>query len=155
METFEGRVLFAFTPTVADVNPANNATNVFRDQFIGCDVNLSGVGVEVDGNTLNGHVTLATTNGNVAVSGTVKTSGGGDSIVFSPLSILQANTEYTFTVTSGVKDTAGEAFATFTPASPATGTKSNSVPTRHSASIRSLCRIQPGHQYTQRSLVWP
>jgi glucose/arabinose dehydrogenase len=146
MEACEARVLF-FTPSVADVNPVNNSTNVDRNVFIGCDVNLSGVGVEVDANTLAGHVTLARTSDGVAVTGTVKTSGGGDSIVFTPLSILQANIQYTFTVTSSVKDTAGEAFATFT-SHFTTGSGSGTAPSNIRFDQIALPNAT-GHQYTQ------
>ena len=41
------------------------------------------------------------------------TSGGGDSIVVTPNDLLDADTEYTFEVTDGVKDTSGARFAPF------------------------------------------
>ena len=119
----------ASNPSIADVSPANNATGVARDTFISCDLNLlQNAGTsEVDPNTLAGNVTLTKTADNEVVVGTVKTSGGGDSIDFTPTGVLEANAEYTFQVTSGVKDLGGNSFTAFT-SHFTTGTKTNSVP---------------------------
>ena len=57
------------------------------------------------------------------IAANVNTSGGGDAIVLTPTGLARPNTSYTFEVTSGVKDTAGAAFApyesTFTTGTPA------------------------------------
>jgi glucose/arabinose dehydrogenase len=101
-------------PSVTDVTPKNGATNVARNIFIACDVHLVGSGLGVDPRFLKGNVTLTQTSNNKSVAGDVNTSGGGDTIVFTPSAILASNTKYTFKVTTSVKDDGGNSFNAFT-----------------------------------------
>ena len=59
---------------------------MFRSVFIACDLSLIGSGVNT--NSLKGHVTLTRTSDGTSIAGTVNTSGGGDSIVFTPTAAL-------------------------------------------------------------------
>lgn len=111
VETLESRRLLA-NPSVAGVNPADGATNVPRDVYIATDLNLVGAGVK--SSTLKNNVTLKRASDNALVAAGVNTTGGGDAIVLTPLSLLAANTEYIFTITSGVKDEANRSFTAFT-----------------------------------------
>ena len=63
MVTTMGLTTLGMQPSVADVNPADGATNVARDIFISCDLNLlqNAGSSEVDPDTLAGNVTLTKT----------------------------------------------------------------------------------------------
>jgi fibronectin type 3 domain-containing protein/glucose/arabinose dehydrogenase len=119
---FESFAITPGTPQIArpsiradQVTPANGETNVKRDIFVGASLNLPNVGKGVDTATLNtSTVRLYRTIDRVAVPGHVSTSGAGDTITFQPFGALEANTQYTFEVTSNVKDTSGAQFMPFT-----------------------------------------
>ena len=68
----------------------------------------AGKGVATPLNTSN--VQLYRTKDNYLIPGEVNTSGGADVIVYQPSQLLDANTNYTFRVTSAVKDEAGATF---------------------------------------------
>jgi hypothetical protein len=131
-------------PSVRSVSPQNGATGVSRSTFVACDLQLVGTGMGVDATTLKGHVTLVRASDGVSVSGNVNTSGGGDSIVFTPAKLLDANTKYNFKVSSSVKDTGGNTFVSFT-SSFTTGTAGGT-----DLSIRFDKSTTPatGHRYT-------
>lgn len=125
-------------PSVLSSSPASSATKVSLDASITCDLNLPNAGL--DPSTLNSNtVTLVRTSDQSAVSIVVNTSGGGDSIVCDPLTNLQANTNYTFTVTSGVADLDGATMTPFSmsfttgtavsPADPSIGFQQVALPT--------------------------
>lgn len=102
-------------PSVAAVSPANGATNVARDIFIAYDLHLPNVGGGVNPATLGSSTVLFyRTSDHATVAAHHNTSGGGDDIVVQPLTLLDANTNYTVVITSGVKDTKGAAFKPFT-----------------------------------------
>lgn len=89
----------------------DNKPGVFRDAAINLDVSLPTVGKGVEQATLNTtNVQLYRTFDNKPIDGFVGTSGGGDAIVFQPSELLDANTNYTFKVTSGIRDEAGASF---------------------------------------------
>ncbi|HEX8914153.1 MAG TPA: Ig-like domain-containing protein, partial [Humisphaera sp.] len=119
---FESFAINPGTPQVArpsvradQINPAPGQTDVKRDTFVAASVNLPNVGKGVDSATLNtSTVKLYRTSDKAAVPGHVSTSGAGDTITFQPFGALDANTQYTFEVTSGVKDTSGATFTPFT-----------------------------------------
>src|SRR4030095_3146217 len=105
----------AAQPTVSTSRPANGDINVSRDAFIAADVVLPTPGAGVDPTTLSSAtVKLYRTADRAMVDAVLNTSGGGDGIVLTPTSLLDPNTTYTFEVTSGLKDTAGSAFAPYT-----------------------------------------
>jgi glucose/arabinose dehydrogenase len=102
-------------PSVAAVNPANGATNVPRDTFIAFDLHLPNVGGGVNPATLTtSTLALYRTSDHTRIPAHYNTSGGGDDIVLQPRSILDANTQFTVFITSGVQDTKGAAFKPFT-----------------------------------------
>ena len=102
-------------PTVVAAHPGESDTNVSRNAFVNCDLSLPYVGEGVDPATLN-HTTvyLVRTADNKLVPAVLNTDGAGGTIILQPNSPLDANTKYTFTVTSGVKDTGGHTFVPFT-----------------------------------------
>ncbi len=98
-------------PKVTASRPADQDGNVLPDSFVACDLDLPNPGKVVDGSTLSASsVRLYRTADHHAVPAIVNTSGGGDDIVLRPTIPLDLNTQYTFEITPGVKDTAGRAF---------------------------------------------
>jgi methionine-rich copper-binding protein CopC len=96
-------------PTVLTTNPVNGATNVAVNSTI--TVTFS---EDMDPTTLNGtltNFTVKTTVGSVPVPGTVSYNNATRTATFTPTASLAANTNYTVTVTSGAKDTAGNGLA--------------------------------------------
>lgn len=103
-------------PSVNRTDPANGATGVRRDTSVIAYPNLPNTNGVVDPATMNStNVYLYKTSDSTKahISANVNTSGGGDTIVLTPKSALNSNTQYTFVVTSGVKDTAGAAFTPY------------------------------------------
>jgi hypothetical protein len=107
--------LVCIDPCITGTSPGANTSNVRRDIAVNADVFLPNVGMGVDQATLTtANVSLTRTSDGVLVPGTINTTGGGDAIVYQPSALLTANTSYTFTVTSGVKDESGASFVPFT-----------------------------------------
>ena len=87
-------------PSVTAMRPANGTTNVLRDSFVAVDVSLPNG--SIDPATVNGGTVFLRNNSTGAlVPAGVNTTGGGDAITLTPAGVLDANTSYTFTVTSG------------------------------------------------------
>ena len=103
-----GGVAVTGHPSVTQVRPRDGSIAVSRDTFIAADVNLPNSGI--DPATLNGNVLLFRSSDHKAIPGVINTSGGGDAIVFTPSNLLDANTNYMFQITAGVKDTSGATF---------------------------------------------
>ncbi|MDQ3858089.1 MAG: choice-of-anchor D domain-containing protein, partial [Actinomycetota bacterium] len=102
-------------PYVTRVSPGNAATNVRLDTAIAAEVSLPNAGEGIDPATINSTtVTLTRTQDGFEVPAHVNTTGGGDAIVLQPVSLLDANTQYRFDVTSGVKDFSGAPFMPWT-----------------------------------------
>lgn len=102
-------------PSVTDSSIDSDYTGVFRNAAINVDVSLPTVGAGVDPATLNiSNVQLYRTKDNARVPGIVGTTGGGDAIVYQPNVQMEANTNYTFRVTSGVRDESGATFIPYT-----------------------------------------
>ena len=102
-------------PTVSSVTPANNATNVAVNT--GLTVNFSEA---MDPLTITSS-TFTVNQGTTSVAGTVTYSGA--TATFTPSSALTGSAVYTATITTGVKDAAGNALASnytwsFTTAAP-------------------------------------
>ncbi|MFA9390120.1 MAG: ice-binding family protein [Prolixibacteraceae bacterium] len=91
-------------PTVTATDPTNNATNVARNQAI--SVNFS---EEMDVSTINAS-TITLQQAGSAIPGTV--SYDGVTATFQASTIFGAETEYTLTVTTGVKNLSGNALET-------------------------------------------
>ena len=111
-EILPGDAVSAARPSVVLTRPAGGATDVARDGYVAADLNLPNGGV--DSNSLNSTpVRLFRTSDGAAVAGEPGTTGGGDQILFTPRTLLEANTRYTFEVTEGVRDSTGAAFLPF------------------------------------------
>ncbi|HZI10078.1 MAG TPA: Ig-like domain-containing protein [Myxococcus sp.] len=101
----------AGSPSVRGCRPSAGATAAPTDVAIACDLLLVGSGVDMT--TLPGNVVLTRKADGVPMAGFPGTSGGRDSITFTPDRDLAPSTDYEFTVSSGVKDEAGNAFTAF------------------------------------------
>jgi Bacterial Ig-like domain len=103
---------FSFTidnvpPTVLSVSPVNGTTNV----AVNSSVNIT-FSEAMNATTINGTtITLKTTTTGTAVSGTVTYNAATKVATFTPSASLAFGTGYTVTVTTGVKDAAGNAMA--------------------------------------------
>lgn len=94
-------------PTVTGTSPVSGAANVPVTSVV--TVTFS---ENMDATTINGTTfTLKTTAGSVAVAGTVSYNAATRTATFTPTSNLAAATNYTATVTTGAKDSAGNALA--------------------------------------------
>lgn len=115
-------------PTVSSTDPANNATGVAVNQAI--TVTFSEA---MDCSTITTSSFTLKDSSNNAAAGTITTCNN-TSAVFTPSSSLAYSTTYTATITTGVKDAAGNAMAgtyswTFTTASAGGGGTSGSLDT--------------------------
>jgi hypothetical protein len=100
------------TPSVRTSTPANGATGVSPTGSVVEDLVLPNGGVD-QATLTSATVTLTRLADGVAVPAHVITSGGGDVVNLSPTAPLAPNTAYRFTLTSGVHDVTGTAFAPF------------------------------------------
>jgi glucose/arabinose dehydrogenase len=99
-------------PAVREARPADGDDNVFRDAFVAVDLALPDA--SVDGSTLTGsNVFLTRVRDGFTVPSEINTTGGGDSIILTPLRALDADETYRFEITSGVTDLFGTAFEPF------------------------------------------
>lgn len=89
-------------PTMSSNNPLNNATAVARDKAV--SINFSEA---MDPATLNAAFTLK--QGTTSVPGKVTVSG--TTATFTPTNVLNAETVYTASISTGAKDLAGNALA--------------------------------------------
>jgi fibronectin type 3 domain-containing protein len=96
-------------PSVLNVEPTPGSKNFPRDGFVSADLHLpnAALGASTVNNTT---VTLTRNSDGTNIPATVNTSGGGDTIILQPQTLLDANTSYTFSITSGVKDRTGASF---------------------------------------------
>jgi hypothetical protein len=94
-------------PTVLSTTPVAGATGV----SIGTTVTVT-FSEAMDSTTINTtNLKLVVTAGSVAVVGTVSYNAGTHVATFTPSAPLLPSTNYTATVTTGVKDSAGNALA--------------------------------------------
>ncbi len=94
-------------PTIVSRSPTNGATS----QAINTNVVIT-FSEPMDPATLNTTtITLTPTGGGAAIAGTVTPGAGNTTSTFDPTPELAYNTSYTVTVTTGVKDVAGNALA--------------------------------------------
>ncbi|MCW3073132.1 MAG: hypothetical protein JWP69_201 [Flaviaesturariibacter sp.] len=90
-------------PTVISTDPANGATNVAINKIVTAKFSTG-----MNPATING-TTFTLKQGTTAVAGTVTYSG--TTATFTPAANLLSNTVYTGTITTGAKDTVGNALA--------------------------------------------
>ncbi|PJJ57485.1 fibronectin type 3 domain-containing protein [Mumia flava] len=95
-------------PSVLKCTPDNVATGVVPTGGIVCDLRLIGGGV--DPATLGDAVELVDLSDGSVVDGNVETSGGSDTINFSPKDALDNNTLYRLEIGAGVEDVDGRSF---------------------------------------------
>jgi glucose/arabinose dehydrogenase len=113
--TSDGAVPLAEQPFIASSNPTNGTVNVPRFQFISLNVHLISAASGVDPATVNlNTVKLARASDNQTVNSNLTVDAAGGNITITPNALLAANTAYKVTVTSGLKDTSGNAFIPFT-----------------------------------------
>jgi hypothetical protein len=93
-------------PTVISADPANNATGVALNKIITAIFSEA-----MDPSTITTGTVSVTGLGGATVIGTVSYSAAGTTVTFTPASNLAPNTRYTGTITTGVKDLAGNALA--------------------------------------------
>src|SRR2546426_3567829 len=101
-------------PQITTTHPADGATGVSRDDFVSADVYVPNGGI--DPTTLNDETVYLYRTFDSApqrVPSVLNTSGGGDVIVLRPAVRLDANTDYTLVVTSGLLDISGVPFLPF------------------------------------------
>ena len=118
-------------PTVQTVSPANSATNV----AVTTAVNIT-FSEAMDASTINGTtISLKNTATSAAVAGVVTYNSGTHVATFTPNVSLSNATGYTVTVTTGVKDVAGNAMASqFTSTFTTAAAPDNTPPTVTSTS---------------------
>ena len=120
-------------PSVSGTSPPDGAVDVARDAFVAADVALPNVGQGIDEGTLSSATVRLYPSGNpgAAVPANLNTSGGGDAVVLQPLALLAAHTPYTFEVTAGLRDLAGQPFlpyaASFTTGATPTGAPTSDI----------------------------
>ncbi len=96
-------------PSVTESRPADGETNVVRNESVATSLDLPNGGV--DPTTLSSEtVRLLRTSDGAPVAALVNTSGGFDTIILTPVDLLEANTSYRFEVTEAVRDESGAAF---------------------------------------------
>ena len=120
-------------PSIASVSPGRSVTGVSRDAFVSAQLNLTAGGIRSDTLT-SSTVRLYRKNADGTrslVPANIGTSGAGDVIILTPSTLLAKSTGYTFEVTSGLKDVAGNSFNSFS-SSFTTGTTGGEVDTSFS-----------------------
>jgi hypothetical protein len=103
-------------PSINRTDPVDGATGVRRDTSVIAYPNLPNANGVVDPASLStSSVYLYKTSDSTKthIAANVNTSGGGDTLVLTPHTALDANTKYTFVVNGGVKDTDGASFTPF------------------------------------------
>jgi glucose/arabinose dehydrogenase len=113
-KTWLSETLFPGTADVFRVRPYEGEKGVLLNEFVAADVHLPHFGHGVDDQSLqDGGVTLTRVRDGARIEANVNTSGAGDSIVLSPVELLEPGTEYRFDVTSKVRDTKATNFVPF------------------------------------------
>ena len=121
---------FAHRPTVTATRPGAFESAFPLDGFVAADVDSPNPGSAIDPATVTPKsVRLFRQADRQEVAVAVNTSGAGDAIVLRPLDPLEANTQYTFEVNAGLRDTAGAPFKYFsTSFTSAAGAEATSLP---------------------------
>jgi hypothetical protein len=99
-------------PRVAQVSPGGGETNTVRDISVTTELFLP-AGATNPTTVTTDNVKLIKVSDGSQVPASVNTSGGGDVLVLTPNGTLEANTQYRFEVTEGVKDVLGNSFLPF------------------------------------------
>jgi hypothetical protein len=155
-------------PTVVSTVPTDGSTNVAINTTVTATFSEAMDATTISGTTF----TLKTTIGGTPVAGTVTYDGPSKTATFTPSSPLANNTGYTATITTGVKDVAGNAMAaskvfafttivdttpptvlTTTPANGATGILVTSVVTVTFSEAMDSASVAIGGAFTLKATV--
>ncbi len=120
------------TPMVISTDPANNATNVFLNKIVAANFNMP-----MNQATINA-TTFTLKQGTTSVAGSV--AYNGTTAYFAPTALLAANTIYTATITTGVKNVQGTTIAsnytwTFTTGSITAPNVTSTDPTNNASGV--------------------
>lgn len=113
-------------PTVSSTAPANGDKQVPLNSVINATFSESMNPDTINANTFI--VLTVNTSGGANVPGTVSYTDSTKTATFTPITLLNTNTTYTVTITTGVKDVAGNAMAATYSWSFTTGTALDSIP---------------------------
>jgi hypothetical protein len=94
-------------PTIVSRTPGNGATGV----SVGTNVSVIFSEPMQQATITTTNITLTPTGGGAAIAGTMTYDAGTNTATFDPTNDLENNKSYTITVTTGVKDVAGNALA--------------------------------------------
>jgi hypothetical protein len=111
---FGGPAPFEHRPSVTATRPGSYDGSVPLDAYVAADVALPNSGTAIDPRTVNNEsVRLYRQADRHEVPAVVNCSGAGDAVVLRPTDPLEPNTQYTFEVNAGVRDTIGAPFRYF------------------------------------------
>ena len=146
-----GARLLATQPMITGSNPVNGATDVPRYTPITFQVQLADSGSGIDPATFNlTNVRLRRTSDNLFINANLNVDAGGAAITIQPTALLSAFTQYTISVTSGLKDTNGNSFVPFS----ATFTTGAQVPAQDMDIVFSKTNQSASTNRPYSSLAW-
>jgi glucose/arabinose dehydrogenase len=146
-----GATLLALQPMITGSTPANGAVDVPRYAPLTFTVQLADSGAGIDPATLTlTNVRVRRTSDNQFINATVNTDAGGAAITIQPTALLASYTQYTISVTSGLKDTNGNSFVPFS----ATFTTGAQSPAQDPDIIFSKTNQAASSNHPYASLAW-
>ncbi|WP_460787086.1 malectin domain-containing carbohydrate-binding protein [Microbacterium insulae] len=101
-------------PVIERPLPLNRAQDADVNGGVSATIKTPFAGFGIDPTTMQGNIKLFKVSDGSEVSGTSQTSGGSDTMNFSPDAPLEPNTMYRYVVTDGVKDFLGNSWIPFT-----------------------------------------
>lgn len=114
LQSTGGAKLLAVQPMITGSTPANGAVDVPRYQPITFTVQLGDSGAGIDPATLNlSNVRVRRTSDGQFINANINTDAAGAAITIQPTALLASYTQYTISITSGLKDTDGNSFVPF------------------------------------------
>src|SRR5688572_26204430 len=146
-----GATLLALQPMVTSSNPANGAVDIPRYAPLTMTVQLADSGAGIDPATLNlTNVRVRRTSDNQFINANINTDAAGAAITIQPTALLASFTQYTISVTSGLKDTNGASFVPFS----ATFTTGSQAPAQDMDIIFSKTNQTASANRPYASLAW-
>ncbi|HET6248081.1 MAG TPA: Ig-like domain-containing protein, partial [Tepidisphaeraceae bacterium] len=116
-ENLENRLLLSNNPSVISVTPAAGATGVALNTAVEANINRPNGAIDptsVNSSSIYLYQTAYPNNNAKYIPESVKTTGGGDALILTPLQNLLPDTNYTFVITSAVTDVNGDTFTPYT-----------------------------------------
>ena len=146
-----GARLLALQPMITSSSPANNAVDIPRHAPLTFTVQLADDGAGIDPATLSlSNVRVRRTSDNQFINATINTDAAGAAITIQPTALLSAYTQYTISVTSGLKDLDGNAFVPYS----ATFTTGGQTPAQDTDIIFSKTNQAASANRPYASLAW-